>query len=89
MSKDKIWESVLTETAYARQLFPKPNHLVLAMVEESGEVVKATLDLYSGKDGATENKIKKEIIQLMAMCIRLLTEGDPTVKLKPIIKDVL
>jgi len=68
---------VQDELARARAKFPKPDHLTLAMAEESGEVVKAMLDLRAGK--GTKAELHAEIIQTIAMCVRLLEEGDPAV----------
>ena len=68
---------VQDELARARAKFPCADHLTLAMAEESGEVVKAMLDLRAGK--GTLQELHAEIIQTMAMCVRLLEEGDPAV----------
>ena len=68
---------VMEELIRARAKFPSPDHLTLAMAEESGEVVKAMLDLRAGK--GTKAELHAEIIQTMAMCVRLLEEGDPAV----------
>ena len=68
---------VQDELARARAKFPRADHLTLAMAEESGEVVKAMLDLRAGKGTLAE--LHAEIIQTMAMCVRLLEEGDPAV----------
>lgn len=70
---------VVEELARARAKFPRPDHITLALAEESGEVVKAMLDLRNGKAGATLQDVHGEIIQTMAMCVRLLEEGDPAV----------
>ena len=70
---------VVEELARARAKFPSPDHLTLALAEESGEVVKAMLDLRSGKPGATLEDVHGELIQTIAMCVRLLEEGDPAV----------
>ncbi len=70
------------ETARARTLFPDPAHLLHALTEEHGEVVKAALNLYEGK--GTYEELDKEIVQLIAMCIRLHEEGDPAINLDPV-----
>lgn len=67
------------EANRARGLFPHPNHLTLALAEEAGEITKAVLDHRQGK--ADLASVRKEIVQTMAMCLRLATEGDPTVDL--------
>lgn len=70
---------VQEELVRARAKFPDPDHLTLALAEEAGEVVKAVLDLRFGKPGATREALHAEIIQTIAMCVRLLEEGDPAV----------
>ncbi|BDU72936.1 nucleoside triphosphate pyrophosphohydrolase family protein [Mesoterricola silvestris] len=75
-----IWVAqVLAELARARTKFPGADHSTLALAEEAGEVVKAVLDIRNGKPGATKDALHMEIIQTMAMCVRLMEEGDPTV----------
>ena len=83
MNKEQqiIYWEVEKELERARSKFPEPDLLVTAFAEEAGEVVKAALDHYAGKGELVE--VKKEIIQCMAMCIRLLEEGDPIHKLPP------
>lgn len=68
------------EAIRARGLFPKPDHLLHALTEEHGEVVKAALDIHGGKGNYVD--LDKEIVQCMAMCIRLHEEGDPAINLK-------
>lgn len=70
---------VQDELARARAKFPTAEHRTLALMEEAGEVVKAALDLHNRKPGATLAAVHAEIIQTMAMCVRLLEEGDPAV----------
>jgi NTP pyrophosphatase (non-canonical NTP hydrolase) len=82
MTIDDILLAAKGEQARAKVLFPNPKHLTLALAEEAGEVTKAVLNFYSGK-GSVED-IDKEIVQCMAMCIRLWNEGDPAVNLKPV-----
>jgi len=68
---------VQDELARARAKFPAAEHRTLALAEEAGEVVKAVLDLRAGT--GTLEALHAEIIQTMAMCVRLLEEGDPSV----------
>ena len=70
---------VQAELLRARAKFPTAEHRTLALMEEAGEVVKAALDLHNRKPGATLAAVHAEIIQTMAMCVRLLEEGDPAV----------
>lgn len=74
-------DRVFNEQVRASQLFPKANHLVLALAEESGEAVKAALDLKQKK--GTRAELEKELIQTAAMCMRLYYEGDPTLGIGP------
>lgn len=75
---DWYWET-REELRRARAKFPRPDLLTLALAEESGEVVQAVLELRNGKPGASREKIRTECIQTMAMCVRLMEEGDPVV----------
>jgi NTP pyrophosphatase (non-canonical NTP hydrolase) len=70
-----IMNEVSAEVRRARVLHPSPDLLVTAFAEEAGEVIKAVLDYKAGKGPFRD--VKKEIIQTMAMCVRLLDEGDP------------
>jgi hypothetical protein len=71
---DHLLLAACAEAARARGLWPKTDHMTLALAEEAGEVVKAALDLRHGK--GTQEDLRKEIVQCMAMCIRLAEEGD-------------
>lgn len=76
----KLCIAACLEANRARGLYQKPDHLALALAEEAGEVTKAVLDHKQGKCDLAG--VRKEIVQTMAMCLRLATEGDPTVDLK-------
>lgn len=77
-----MWiEEVKEELVRARARYPNPNLLTTAMAEESGEAIKAILDHMSHKGCLTQ--VKHELIQTIAMCVRLLEEGDPIHKLPP------
>lgn len=71
---------VADELARARKKFPGTDLLTTAFAEEAGERVKAILDNYNGK----ASDIYTEAIQTIAMVVRLLEEGDPVHRLKPI-----
>lgn len=60
------------ELRRARTKFPGNALTLTAFSEEAGEVVKAVLDRMQGKPV----DVSAEIIQAMAMCVRLLEEGD-------------
>lgn len=71
MTDSSFLDLVEKEALRARTLFPRPHGLLAALHEESGEVAKAMLD------EPWEN-VRTECVQLAAMCLRLATEGDPT-----------
>ena len=81
----KNWiNDVNAELAKARNKFPSPDFLVTAFSEESGELVKSVLDHMFGK--STEDEVYAEAIQVIAMAVRIIEEGDPIHKLNPIIE---
>jgi len=72
---DEIIAAVETELKFARDKFPSNKHLLHAFTEEAGEVTKAFLDNAVGK--CESSHIRKELVQAIAMAVRLLQEGDP------------
>lgn len=68
------WQAEVTaEVARARAKFPMPNPMLAALVEEVGELAKALMGgRHHGKDG-----VRMEAIQVAAMAVRILEEGDP------------
>lgn len=72
-------EATLNEVARARKKFPNPDLLTTAFAEEAGELVKAILDNYHGKP----SNVYEEAIQVIAMAVRLIEEGDPVHRLEP------
>ncbi|MFE4125379.1 hypothetical protein ACFX4S_08925 [Kosakonia sp. YIM B13605] len=58
----------------AMRKFPQPNYVLLKVAEEAGEVVQA--DVHYAENRMTWQDVEGEIIQLLAMLIRLVTEGD-------------
>lgn len=83
---DAFIRAMLTEAQRARTLFPKSDFLATAMAEEVGEVVKACMD-YMHKKAVTRDDIEVECIQAAAMVWRLLTEGDPTIGIEPVVEE--
>lgn len=75
-----VWE----EFFRARAKFPGANTNTLALCEEHGELVKAVVDFPQGKAALTD--VRKELVQTMAMCLRLYFEGDQSVGLPPIVE---
>lgn len=63
------------ELQKARRKFPDNKHLLHAFTEEAGEVTKAFLDMNQGK--CDDAHVIKELVQAIAMAVRLLQEGDP------------
>lgn len=84
----ELADLVTDELARARKKFPKPDFLVTALAEESGEAIRASLEvLYSTRLGGGQKAraaLVKEIVQTMAMCVRLFQEGDPIHKIAPL-----
>lgn len=73
-------ELVDDEVTSARKKFPHNKHLAMALAEESGEAIKAIAEYREGKGSL--KAVKKELIQTIAMCVRLLHEGDSVEGLK-------
>lgn len=65
----------MQELERARSLYPDwPTNLIEAtaiMVEEATEVLKAANNLHHRQHEGTALEVRKEIIQTMAMCMRL------------------
>lgn len=66
-----LGQEIVDEVIRARSMFPQPNALLAALMEEVGELAEALLE----KD---TDEIRKEAVQVAAMAIRIATEGDPT-----------
>lgn len=54
--------------------FPQPNYVLLKVAEEAGEVVQA--GVHYAENRMRWQELEGEIVQLLAMLIRLVTEGD-------------
>lgn len=54
--------------------FPQPNYVLLKVAEEAGEVVQA--GIHYAENRMRWGDVENETIQLIAMLIRLHTEGD-------------
>ena len=65
-------EAIEEELDRARKNFPSPDLLLTAFSEEYGEVVKAILNYKHGAGSLL--KVRKEMVQTMAMANRLLKE---------------
>lgn len=75
-------QMVLAEVNRARGFFPGPNANAVALIEEAGELADALIGLRSGTDAPAD--VRKELLQVAAMCVRLATEGDPFLALDPL-----
>lgn len=78
---DDLVEKAKARAAKAAIKFPQPNYVLNKFSEESGEVVKEVIHY-------TENRgdwarVEDEIVDLLAMTIRLLKEGDGVIGFIP------
>lgn len=66
---DAFFADVRIELERARELFPSAELTTVALAEEFGELIKAAMD---------ENRfrVRLEAAQTVAMCMRLLYDGD-------------
>jgi len=71
-----------TDAATAQHRYPQPNITLLKLAEEAGEVVKTGVHLSEGRDFSWAD-FEVEVVQTIAMCLRLLVEGDETIGLIP------
>lgn len=60
--------------AKASRKFPQPNYVTLKIAEEAGEVVRGAVHFAEGRMPWEE--VEGEIVQLLAMLIRFVSEGD-------------
>jgi hypothetical protein len=54
--------------------FPQPNYVTLKIAEEAGEVVRGAV--HYAENRMEWDEVEGEIVQLLAMLIRFVTEGD-------------
>lgn len=78
----RIVGGAVREMERACERFPQPNYVLLKVAEEAGEVVKTGVHLSEGRD-FTWDDLEAEISQTIAMCLRLIAEGDQTIGLRP------
>lgn len=65
----------------AMRKFPQPNYVLNKVAEESGEVIKAVIHYTEGREEWAN--VEGEIIDNLAMLIRLVTEGDQVIGFTP------
>lgn len=61
--------------------YPQPNYVLNKVAEESGEVIKAVIHYTEGRE--EWSNVEAEIIDNLAMLIRLVTEGDQVIGFTP------
>jgi len=71
----EIFARATTAAENAMTKFPQPNYVLTKVAEEAGEVVKAGVHFAEGRD-FTWADLEGECVQTIAMCLRLLVEGD-------------
>lgn len=65
----------------AMRKFPQPNYVLNKVAEESGEVIKAVIHFTEGRE--EWRNVEGEIIDNLAMLIRLVIEGDQVIGFTP------
>jgi NTP pyrophosphatase (non-canonical NTP hydrolase) len=71
---DDIIVASLKAAAKAQRKFPQPNYVALKVAEEAGEVVRAAV--HYAEDRLTWKELEGEVVQTIAMLLRLVAEGD-------------
>ena len=67
-------ERARAAAAKASVKFPQPNYVTLKIAEEAGEVVRGAV--HYAENRMEWSEVEGEIVQLLAMLIRFVTEGD-------------
>lgn len=83
---DKLYElfdDAFDEARKAMRKYPQPTYVISKVAEEAGEVVKAAIHCAEGRESPIA--VREEMVQAMAMIIRLYIEGDQVHGLPPII----
>jgi hypothetical protein len=80
-----VVQKVRDELVFARAKFPPNTLQMTALNEECGEFAHAVGDLLRGKVRREQGMaaVRKEAVQVMAMCVRVATEGDSTLPYDP------
>jgi NTP pyrophosphatase (non-canonical NTP hydrolase) len=69
--EDRVLGEILAELERARAKFPGDNVTTLALVEEVGELAKATFS-------ESRAAVRKEAVQVAVMAMRVILDGDAT-----------
>lgn len=67
--------------AKAMEKFPQPNYVLTKVAEEHGEVIKGVVHYLEGRE--EWRNVENELIDNLAMLIRLLKEGDGKIGFTP------
>lgn len=85
--EQKLVGEIVAELNFARTKFPGNNVTMLALMEEVGELAKASFE------EPTAN-VRKEAVQVAVMAIRMILDGDHTIEpwreskgLDPLVKE--
>ena len=74
-----IWIDVWEEVTRAQRIFPwwpeDVAHGAAIVVEEAGEILKDANSIRWTQKGVTPKELRIELIQTMAMCMRMLLES--------------
>jgi phosphoribosyl-ATP pyrophosphohydrolase len=79
---EELLEFAEQEAHKAIKRYPQPNYVLLKIAEEAGEVVRA--GIHVAENRMDRQELQKEVVQLIAMLMRLVEEGDQTIGLKPL-----
>lgn len=69
--EEQLCREILEELARARDKFPGKNVTFAALVEEVGELAKATFE-------EPRDNVRKEAVQVAVMAMRMVLDGDHT-----------
>ena len=58
--------------------YPQPNYVAAKLGEEAGEVIRAYIHMVEGR--GTIADLEGEVVQLIGLALRLLHEGDDTIR---------
>lgn len=78
---DNLVEQARARAEKAMVKFPQPNYVLNKVAEESGEVIKAVIHYTEGRE--TWVNVEAELIDNLAMLIRLVKEGDQVIGFTP------
>ncbi|MBA4822485.1 DUF551 domain-containing protein [Pantoea ananatis] len=78
---DSLVEKARPRAEKAMVKFPQPNYVLNKVAEESGEVIKAVIHYTEGRE--TWANVEAELIDNLAMLIRLVKEGDHVIGFTP------